>query len=146
MASPIEASMIPADYAVVGLDGKVTMVGAGWSNTSAPTSPQAVVALIKVPWDRANLEMPVTLVLEDADGRPVEIESEQGGDPQPVEVDGTLEAGRPPGSTRGSDLDSALAINVPSMPLSPGRYMWRLTIADAVITTSFEVRAAPLGR
>ena len=43
------------------------------------------------------------------------------------------------GSTPGSQLDAALAFNVPSLPLPPGRYQWRLDIADDTFTSSFQV-------
>jgi hypothetical protein len=53
MASPVLAKLILCDYAVADPAGKVHMLGAGWSLTSSPTPPHAVVVLMKIPWDRA---------------------------------------------------------------------------------------------
>ncbi len=41
-------------------------------------------------------------------------------------------------------MDSALVLNVPAMPLPPGRYEWRLTVEETEISTAFQV-LAPLG-
>ena len=49
----IEAQLLLCDAAVADQAGKLHMLGAGWSVTSSPTSPQAVAVLLKIPWDRA---------------------------------------------------------------------------------------------
>lgn len=139
MASPLDIKVILCDAAVADLGGKLHMLGAGWSVTSSPTAPQAVALLIKVPWDRANQRMKLALKLLDPDGHPVQL---PGGDGQLLTVghEGEIEAGRPPGVAPGSMLDAALAISIPSMPLAPGRYEWRLDLADQTISESFTVR------
>ena len=43
---------------------------------------------------------------------------------------GEIEAGRPPGVSPGSQLDAAFSFSVPSLPLPPGRYQWRLDVAE----------------
>jgi hypothetical protein len=138
MGSPIEAQMLLCDAAVADAAGKLHMLGAGWSMTSSPTSPQAVAVLLKIPWDRANERLTMVLRLLDPDGRPVAVGTPEGG-VQEVTMGGAIEAGRPPGVAPGSQLDAALAFNVPSLPLAPGRYQWRLDVADDTFTASFQV-------
>ena len=133
----IEAQMLLCDAAVADQGGKLHMLGAGWSITTSPTSPQAVAVMLKIPWDRANERLALMLRLVDDDGRPVAIETTDG--PQELTMGGDIEAGRPPGVTPGSQLDAALVFNVPSLPLTPGRYQWRLDVADQTFTSSFEV-------
>ena len=133
----IEAQMLLCDAAVAEQGGKLHMLGVGWSITSSPTSPQAVAVLLKIPWDRANERLALMLRLVDDDGRPVAITTTDG--TQELTMGGEIEAGRPPGVTPGSQLDAALTFNVPSLPLPPGRYQWRLDVADDTFTSSFQV-------
>jgi hypothetical protein len=46
----------------------------------------------------------------------------------PVEVAGEFEVGRPPGLPEGTLLEAPFAINVPSLLLQQGRYVWELWI------------------
>lgn len=133
----IEAQMLLCDAAVAEQGGKLHMLGVGWSITSTPTSPQAVAVLLKIPWDRANERLALMLRLVDDDGRPVAITTSDG--TQELTMGGEIEAGRPPGVTPGTQLDAALTFNVPSLPLPPGRYQWRLDVADDTFTSSFQV-------
>lgn len=114
------------------------MLGAGWSLTGSPTAPQAVAMLIKIPWDRANQRIKLSLRLLDPDGHQISL---SGIDGTPISIghEGEIEAGRPAGVAPGSMLDAALAISVPSMPLAPGRYEWRLDIGDQTVSESFAV-------
>ncbi|MDA8317251.1 MAG: hypothetical protein M0010_19090, partial [Actinomycetota bacterium] len=67
------------------------------------------------------------LFLEDADGRPVLVQTPEGS--QPVEVRGEFTVTHPPAVPEGSPIDVALAVNMGPIPLPPGaRYTWRLTI------------------
>jgi hypothetical protein len=138
MSSPIECQLILADAAQA-VGGKVSMLGAGWSVTTSPTAPQAVVGLIKVPWDRANERLPMELELVDADGHSVVLRSPDGSTDQPVEFSAGIEVGRPAGLAAGTPIDSSFTVNVPPLPLPPGRYTWRLNIAGDMMSTSFSV-------
>ena len=141
MASPVEATLLLADSAVADPTGKVHMLGAGWSLTSTPTAPHAVVALVRVPWDRANQRIPFRLELLDSDGRPVTV-SDRDGAPSPVSTgDQQLEVGRPVGVDPGSPLDWPIVMNLGPLTLLPGRYEWRLTIAEQEFATPFQVRS-----
>jgi len=139
MASPVEAILLLCDAAQADPLGKVHMLGAGWSTTGSPTAPQAVVAMLKIPWDRANQQIPLTLALLDSDGQQVVLGDDN--NPQPVRTAVDVEVGRPPRLAHGSPLDSSFVLNLPPMPLAPGRYEWRLSVAEAEITTTFQVIA-----
>jgi hypothetical protein len=141
MASPVEAQVILCDAAVADPRGKVHMLGAGWSVTGTPTAPQAVAVLMKIPWDRADQRLAMALRLLDADGKPVRLEGPDG--VQVIESRGEVEVGRPPGLEPGSPIDASFALNVQSMPLKPGRYEWRLELADQFFAVAFQVRASP---
>lgn len=112
--------LILCDSAVSDPSGKVHMLGAGWSNTGSPTAPQAVVTMMKVPWDRANQPIALQLQLLDSDGHPVSVPTAEG--IKPIAAEATLEVGRPPGLKAGSMLDAAFVLTLPSLPLAPGRY------------------------
>ena len=103
--------------------------------------PAALAIKIDIPWDEANRLHQLVIELLDADGRAVEA----GG--KPVEVRGQFEAGRPAGIPPGTPLDAVLAVNIPPIPLAPGRYVWRLSINGASQDewqTAFSVRPAAL--
>ncbi|MGL5857393.1 MAG: DUF6941 family protein [Angustibacter sp.] len=136
MASPIEAVMLLCDAATADPSGKLHMLGAGWSLTVTPTIPSAVAILLKVPWDRTNQQIPLVLALVDADGHEVVLP----GGSEGLKIQQTLEVGRPPGVSHGTRLEASFAFSVPSLPLQPGRYEWRLDAGDNRFTASFEVR------
>lgn len=139
MASPIQVKVILCDAATSdATSGKVHMLGAGWSVTGSPTGPQAVAILMKIPWDRANQKIPVKLQLYGSDGDKIRIPTPAGDNE--IMMTGHVEVGRPPGVAPGSMLDSSLVLNVPPLPLPPGRYQWRLDISDQTTTETFEVR------
>jgi hypothetical protein len=96
MASPLDIKLILCDAAQADPNGKIHMLGAGWSVTATPTTPQAVAILIKVPGDRAEQQISGTLRLLDADGQAVEVETSSG-KKEPIENEFALEVGRPPG-------------------------------------------------
>src|SRR5438045_5628836 len=104
MTSPVEVQLIMCDAAVADpAGGKVHMLGAGWSMMPSPTAPHAVALLLKIPWDRANQKLPMVLELRDADGKPVELDTQAGVARIVTKAD--IEVGRPPGVAAGSMLD-----------------------------------------
>jgi hypothetical protein len=126
----VEAHVLLADFAQSDNSGKVNALGLGWSVTVTPTPNHAVVIVLRVGWDEANIQHRLVLRLLTADGlNAVEVPTPFGSQPLVVEVG--LEVGRPPGLAQGSTIDHSLAINVgPGLPLTPGRYEWRLRIND----------------
>ncbi len=125
MVSVVRVTLLLADAAQVA-NGKLYILGGGWSVTWTDPTPSAIALKIEVPWDQANRRHAVKLQLLDADGHPVRPSIP--GIAQPVEVTGEFEVGRPAGITPGTPLDALLAINLAPMPLSPARYVWRLSI------------------
>ncbi|MFE2427240.1 DUF6941 family protein [Streptomyces sp. NPDC059373] len=142
MPSPIEAQLILCDAAQAEpATGKIHMLGAGWSQTSSPTAPMGLAVLIKVPWDRANEKITMLFSLLDSDGQPVAVQTPAG--PQAISSQGQLEVGRPPGLAHGSSIDASFALNVSPLPIPPGRYQWRLDLANEIFSVFFTVRATP---
>jgi hypothetical protein len=122
----MRATFLLADYAVVS-DGKLTIVGGGWSQTGPEPAPFGIALLIQVPWDQANTRHTFSVELLDADGEPVVIETDDPED-ETVAFGGDFEVGRPPGLKPGTPLDFPVAMNSTPLPLEPGRYEWRLII------------------
>jgi hypothetical protein len=128
LALGVKATMLLADYAVVS-DGKLTIVGGGWSQTGPEPASFGIALLIQVPWDQANTMHSFNVELLDADGAHVVVETPDD-EQQPVAFGGEFEVGRPPGLKPGTPLDFPVAMNSTPLPLEPGRYEWRLTIDD----------------
>jgi Family of unknown function (DUF6941) len=106
-------------------DGKLYILGGGWSVTGPEIPPSAVAMKIDVPWDQANRRHTWSLELLSEDGAPVMIEDE------PLRVEGEFEVGRPPGLAPGSFIDVPLAVSFGPFPLELGRrYVWSLVIDD----------------
>jgi len=141
MASPVAAQIILCDAAQADPGtGKVHMLGAGWSMTRSPTS-HAVAVLMKIPWDRANEPIALTVKLLDADGRRAQVIT-PGGVVPAMQAEGKVEVGRPAGIAPGSLLDASFVLNVPPVSLAPGRYEWRLEIGEASYSAPFTVLTA----
>jgi len=115
--------MLLADAAQVA-EGKLYVLGGGWSITSAKLRTSAIALKIEVPWTEANQRHRLELALVDGDGQPV-----LGENGAPITVAGDFETGRPAGLAAGSALDVPLAITLGPLPLRAGsRYVWRCTI------------------
>jgi hypothetical protein len=118
--------MILCDYAQAA-EGKLNIIGGGWSLTGPNPAPFGIGILFQVPWDQANDRHSFRLELLDADGNPVVVQGLEG--EQPVVVEGGFETGRPPGLRPGTPLDFPFAMNSGPLPLPPGqRFEWRLTV------------------
>ena len=125
----MKATLLLADFAQVA-DGKLTVVGGGWSVTGPDPTPFAIAILVQVPWDQANVRHTLRLELLDADGNAVTMETEDGDDDPILFFDDIVfELGWPPGLKPGTPLDFPVAVNSGPLPLAPGgRYEWRLSI------------------
>jgi hypothetical protein len=125
----MKVTMLLADYATV-TEGKLTIVGGGWSITGPEPQPFGIAILIHVPWDQANTKHTLRLELLDSDGSAVTVPTEEEGD-QPIVFfdDVEFEVGRPPGLKPGTPLELPVAINSGPLPLETGsRYEWVLSI------------------
>ena len=110
-------------------NGKLYVLGGGWSVTGPAPTPHAVAIKIDVPWDQANVKHHWRLALETEDGAPVRADTPEG--EQPIKVEGDFEVGRPPGIAPGTPIDLPLAIGVGPVQLASGtRYLWRFSIDD----------------
>src|SRR3989442_14351182 len=117
----MEASMLLCDFAEA-INGKLYIMGAGWSHIvlNQPTN-FALAVQLSVPWDQTNMPIEVKTMLLDHDGQPVL-------DPngQPIQLEGKVEVGRPPGIRPGSELGVPLAMRFGNLQLQPGRYTFQL--------------------
>jgi hypothetical protein len=118
----MRVTMLLADAAQE-VNGKLYVLGGGWSVTGPDLPPMSIAIKLDVPWNQSVVPHQFTLELVDEDGRPV-----PAGDSGGVRVEGTFEVGRPMGVPEGSDVDFAFVVNVPPFPIGPGRYSWRLSI------------------
>ncbi len=122
----MKVTILLADAAEA-VNGKLYVLGGGWSIIGPEPAPMAIALKIEVPWDRGNDVHSLQLRLVDADGEPVLAEGPEG--EQPIVVDAEFETGRPAGLRPGTPLDFAMAVSFPPLPLTPGeRYEWRLSI------------------
>lgn len=120
--------MMLADHAQT-VNGKLYILGGGWSVTGPDPVPSSVAIRIEVPWNEANRKHNLKVELLDADFKPLKIPSPTG--VAPVIVTGDFEVGRPPGLIAGTPIDFPFAFNVGPLPLPPGqRFVWKLSIDD----------------
>jgi hypothetical protein len=111
------------------VNGKLYVLGGGWSISGPGPVSMALAIKIEVPWDQANRRHRLRLVLLDADDRAVTAPTPTG--EQPVQIATEFEAGRPAGLRPGTPLDVTMAINLGALPLPPdGRYVWRCFVND----------------
>lgn len=118
--------MILCDAAQVA-DGKLYILGGGWSLVGPDPVPTAVAMKIDVDWSEVDRPHHWELFLLDEDGQAVLAQTPQG--PQAVEIRGDFEVARPDSVPEGSPVDVALALNFGPLPFEGGhRYTWRLAI------------------
>ena len=139
----MRAWMMLAD-AVQAAEGKLYILGGGWNISGR--APFGIALLIEVPWTEANQGHRWELHLQTEDGEPVAFP--ETGSIEPIVIGGDFEVGRPAGSPPGTPFNVPVAINSGPMPLTPGRYTWRLMIdgdTDEDWYLSFDVRAPAQG-
>ncbi len=122
----MKVTLLLADAAQA-VDGKLYILGGGWSITGPGPAPMALAIKIEVPWHQANERHAWRLSLVDADGQAVELPTEDGA--QPVAIEAQFEVGRPPGLKPGTPIDVVMAVSFGPLTLAPdGRFTWRLEI------------------
>lgn len=138
----MKVTMLLCDAAQVS-EGKLFILGGGWSVIGPAATPSAIALKIEVGWNEVDAPHHWELFLQDADGGEVTVETPEG--PQPIEVRGDFQVGRPPDLPEGSPVDVTLAVNLGPIPLALGaRFTWRLTIdgeTEEAWTVSFSTRA-----
>jgi hypothetical protein len=143
----MKATLMLADFAQV-VEGKLYIMGGGWSTTGPQPAPSALALKMEVPWTSANQKHSFKLELLDADFHPVLLPTAAG--KSPVVVGSDFEVGRPAGMPAGVPLDVPFAVNLGPLPLAAGkRYVWKLTIdgeSQSDWQIAFSVRPAPSAR
>jgi hypothetical protein len=84
--------------------------------------------IVEVPWTATNQQHTVQVVLQDADGHPVEVQ--QGPDQRgPFQGAVFFNVGRPPHLETGQSQSIALAFNIPVLPIDElGQYVFAISI------------------
>ncbi len=122
-------------------DGKLYILGGGWSVIGPDPSPSAIVLKLNVDRHEVGRVHHWELVLEDADGRAVTL----GDDFQPVEIRGEFSVGEPDGVIDGAPVDFPITLGIPPLDLAPSsRFQWRLFIDGETLpggTVAFSTRA-----
>lgn len=122
----MRVQIILADAAQV-IDGKIYLLGGGWNQIGPARTPMSVVLRFLIPWDMTNKRHHWQLRLHDADGDSVSVPTPEGD--RPIEVSGEFEAGRPAGSSPGTEISIPVAVNLGPLPLPVNsRLEWRLYI------------------
>jgi hypothetical protein len=134
-----------ADFAEV-MNGKLYIMGGGWSITGPSPVPSAIAVKIIAPWSPADRKHNLTLQLLDSAGKQVVIKSDDGKD-QPVVLGGSFLAEQSTHIKEGTPLDFPYAVNLPPLPLEPGmQYTWKLSMDGKTQDEwqiSFNVRPLP---
>ena len=142
----MRVTIMLADFAQA-VNGKLYIMGGGWSLTGPAPSPSAIAIKIEVPWNDTNRKHVLKVELLDGDYRPVNAPTQEG--TAPVVISGEFEVGRPPGMMPGTPIDVPFAFNLPPIPLEPSRrYVWRVSIdgkAEDDWEVAFSTRPAQPG-
>lgn len=122
----MNATIILADAAQVA-DGKLHLIGGGWSAMGPERAPMALAILIDVPWDQVNHPHIWTVRLLHASGTPVEMQTTRDG-PRTVELTGRFTVSPKSSVPAWAPLKMPIALTFGPMPLTAGAYVWRLSI------------------
>jgi uncharacterized protein DUF6941 len=126
----MKVTLLLADAAQA-VDGKLYVLGGGWSIITVGM-PFAIAAKVEVPWNQATDSHTLKLELLDQDGHAVCVPTlgADGGESNPVVIEGEFATGIPAGHKPGTPLDGVFAIGIgPGLPLQPSsRYEWRLSL------------------
>lgn len=121
-------------------NGLLYLQGAGWTDiTLGPSTPgqPAVIHFgigvsVMVDWNETNQNFPLTIEVVEAD-RP---------DTPLIQVQGQMEAGRPPGALLGAPLRSVIALNAEAVLERPGVYEVTAQVGSAEKRVAFRAQQA----
>lgn len=118
----IAVTLLLADYAQVA-DGKLTVVGGGWTQCGPMPTPSAVAALVSFPFSLVPHQHALRLELVDVDGYPVLL------DGTPVLLEGLIELGASVDEPPHPPTVVPFAFVIPPLPLPTGRgFCWRFSV------------------
>ncbi|MCX4095949.1 DUF6941 family protein [Nocardia sp. alder85J] len=124
----MKLSVLLADSAQAGGDGKVHALGIGWSTIGTPTAPMSVIVLSDLDEEDRDDQYSFTVTLCGGDGDPYQFETETG--KHALSLDITLPA-PPPNGVPGARRLAAVANLGPGLLLPPGSYHWVATIGGS---------------
>jgi hypothetical protein len=140
----MNVTMLLADAAQIA-DGKLYILGGGWSLSGPDPVPSAIAIKVEVEAHEFERAHHWELFLEDADGHLVEFSTPEG--VQTIEVRNDFTIPIPEGLPAGTPVDVPIAVNFPPLPLPPNsRFTWRLVIDGESLdgsTVSFSTRPLP---
>jgi hypothetical protein len=113
----LRTTMLLCDYAEA-INGKLYVMGGGWSLCTPGPRNLFVAVKILVPWDSTNEKHEFVLMLQDESGNIIQL-----GEPsREVKHEGVFEVGRPPNIRKGSDIDFVIALGFIGLPLDENKY------------------------
>ncbi|HEV8581358.1 MAG TPA: hypothetical protein VGX68_20010 [Thermoanaerobaculia bacterium] len=123
-------------------EGLLFMLGGGWTEVGPQSQPFALAGIIEVTWEETNRKRHLEFLIEDEDGRPLNVATPIG--EQPFKIAADFEVGRPPGAP-GRSFNLPIAVTVPPVPWTPGRrYIVKAVVdGEAMDKVAFEVRPQP---
>lgn len=138
----MRAKILLADSAEV-RESLLFLLGGAWSQVGPDPQPFAIAGVLEVDWEEANNRHTIEFAIDDEDGNPLMVPSAAG--PQQFKLTSQFEAGRPPGSARGTTFNVPLALLIPPIPWMPGH---RYVLVVRINSTEhdrirFSVRPAP---
>jgi hypothetical protein len=122
----ITAHMMLADAAQVA-EGKLNVLGAGWTVTGPMPTPFAIAIQMEFPWRETDRDHQLRLEVIDMDGTPFAIQTPMG--MQPLVLEAKFPVPRPDDLPAGFPMPAGVAINSGPIPFPPDSYFeWRLMI------------------
>ena len=118
-------------------------IGMGWTEIGPDPNPFAIGAIVEVGWDETNRPHQLTVSIVDADGQPFNVPTPTGD--QPFQITADFNVGRPAGARPGRSFSVPVALNLPPVPLQPGRdYVVRAAVDGTTLDeVGFITRAQP---
>ena len=153
--SPFIVNVVLADRGQTDSNGKIGLLGAGWSavavgpNGDIPT--QVVAVFVEAPWNECNKLVQVSMALMNADGRFVQVP----GSPEPANSDGSgplrfnqeITFSPPEGAPPATAGTASFMIELMGgLPVGPGTYRWVVEIdgkSNPSWSTGFSVIQPP---
>ena len=130
----LEVTLVLCEAAQIA-EGKLSILGGGWTRISANTPGQQALGVIaKVPREMVSRRIGIELRLLDFDCRPLALRG------RPVAGRAQIELARPAGSTPGDPVPVPLAFQFNDLAFKPGGYVWECRV-DGDLKASWPFQA-----